>query len=77
MASKPKPKPKAKATTKASSKSSLVSSAVSMGASMLGIGAKTKGGSGHRRRKKSALFYAREIQRLKLKKRYEKIKIGV
>ena len=36
-----------------------------------------KGGKGGKRRKKSAMFYAREIQRLKLKKRYEKVKLGI
>jgi len=30
-----------------------------------------------RRHKKSALWYSKEIQRLKLKKRYEKVKLGV
>jgi len=29
------------------------------------------------RRKKSALWYAKEIQRLKLKKRFEKVKFGI
>jgi len=40
-------------------------------------GKKGKGGFGGRRRKKSALWFAREIARLKLKKRYEKVRIGV
>lgn len=34
-----------------------------------------KGGGG-RRRKRGAIWYAREITRLKLKKRYDKLKIG-
>lgn len=29
-----------------------------------------------RRRKRSAFWYAKEIQRMKLKRRYEKVKIG-
>lgn len=37
-------------------------------------GSKTKGRS---RKKKGALWYAKEIQRLKLKKRYEKLKYRV
>lgn len=32
---------------------------------------------GRKSRKKSASFYAREILRLKLKKRYDKIKLGI
>ncbi len=38
--------------------------------------AKRLKGDGKRRRKRSAIFYAREIMRLKLKKRYDKIRIG-
>lgn len=34
-----------------------------------------KGGGG-KRRKRGAIWYAREITRLKLKKRYDKLKIG-
>lgn len=34
-------------------------------------------GKGGKRHKKSALWYAKEIQRLKLKKRFEKVKFGV
>lgn len=40
------------------------------------IGMGRKGGH-HRRHKKSAIWYAKEIARLKLKKRYEKVRIGV
>lgn len=36
-----------------------------------------KSGGGKRRGKRSALWFAKEIQRLKLKKRYEKIKYRV
>ena len=35
-------------------------------------GARTRG-----RRKKSAYWYAKEIQRIKLKRKYEKVKLGV
>ena len=66
------PKP---AKLKASSKGGLVKTAVGVGASMLGIGGKGKGGK--RSKKKSALWYAKEIQRIKLKNRYNKIKLGM
>ncbi len=33
-------------------------------------------GDGKKRRKKSAMWYAKEIMRIKLKKRYDKLRIG-
>ncbi len=70
MAKKAKPKKPAKA------KGGLKETAVGLGKKALGIGSGKSKGTG-RKRKKSALFYAKEIQRLKLKKKYEKIRIGV
>ena len=39
------------------------------------LGKKGKG-TGRRSRKKSALWYAKEIQRIKLKRRYMKLRLG-
>lgn len=74
MAKKNKPVKPTKA--KASTKSTLGTTALGVAKSALGLGGTTKSKGTGKRRKKSALFYAREIQRLKLKKRYEKIRIG-
>ena len=38
---------------------------------------KGKGRTGRRSRKKSALWYAKEIQRIRLKRKYEKVKFKV
>jgi len=58
---------------KSSKKSSLGKKAVSTAKGLLG-GSKGKGGKS---RKKSAQWYAKEILRLRLKKKYEKTKIGM
>ena len=58
-------------------KSSLIGAGISAGKSMLGIGSSTAKKGGKRSKKKSALWYAKEIQRMKLKRRYEKVKFGV
>lgn len=63
-----------KSTKSGSSKNSLKQKAVSAGQKLLtGSSSSSKGSSG-KRRKKSIAFYAREIARLKLKKRYNKIR---
>jgi len=68
-------KKKAPAKMKAG-KTSKISTAIGVGKAVLGLGSsKTKGKGG--RRKKSAMWYAKEIQRVKLKKRYEKLKLGL
>lgn len=86
MSSKSRPKPapvkkaaaKSAAAPKTAMAANIAKTAVSLGASALGIGGSSRKSGGKRRsRKKSALFYAREIQRLKLKKKYEKIKLGL
>lgn len=59
-----------------SAKTSVIGAGISAGKSLLGIGGKAKG-KGGKRHKKSALWYAKEIQRMKLKRRYEKVKFGV
>lgn len=53
--------------------------AVAGGALLAGraIAKRMKGEGGGKRRKRGAAWYAREIIRLKLKKRYDKIKIGI
>ena len=51
----------------------VVGTAIAKGVSVLRSGAKGRGG---RRRRKSAGWYAKELVRLKLKKRYEKVKYG-
>lgn len=38
---------------------------------------KTKGKGGRRSRKKSALWYAKEIQRIRLKRKYERVKLSL
>ena len=64
--------------TKTSKTASALSSAVSVGKSLIGGGSTAKGGvSRGKRHRKSIGWYAREISRLKLKKRYEKIKYRV
>lgn len=76
MAKKSKPvKPASK--SKSSTKSTVLGAGIGVAKNLLGLDGGKKGSGGKRRRKKSALFYAREIQRLKLKKRYEKVRIGV
>jgi len=74
MAKKSKPK-KPTSSKKSSTGGSLGKTAVGLGKQALGLGGKS--GKGGKRRKKSALFYAKEIQRLKLKRRYEKVRMGV
>ena len=57
--------------------SSIASAGISAGLNALGIGGRSgKKGSGKKHRKKTAMWYAKEIQRVKLKKKYEKVKIG-
>ncbi len=68
-------KRKASKPAKASKSSGAVGTAVGLGKKALGLTSKTK--TTGRKRKRSALFYAREIQRMKLKKKYDKIKMGV
>jgi len=51
-----------------SKKTSKTSKVVSAGKKLLGLGGK----GGGRRRKKSALYYIKETQRLKAKKKYER-----
>lgn len=58
---------------KKATKSSKTSKVLKTGKKLLGLGGKGKGG----RRKKSALWYAKEIQRIRLKRRYEKLKYKV
>lgn len=61
----------------AASKMGTVAKVASVGASLLGIGGSSKGKGGKKGKKKSALWYAKEIQRVKLKKKYEKVKLGL
>jgi len=62
----------------AKKKSSKVSKAKKVASSALGSVLKGKGSKGGRRsRKKSALWYAKEIQRIRLKRKYEKVKYKV
>lgn len=74
MATKSKSKPKAGSKTKSKSTTSKIKAVGQKVVSAI-TGKKSKGGG--RRRKRGALWYAKEIQRLKLKKRYEKIKYRV
>ena len=62
----------AKAVIPKAMKSSAVGKVISSAVGFMG-----KGGKGKKRHKKSAMWYAKEIQRLKLKKRFEKVKLGV
>lgn len=70
MASK---KAKAKKTGK---KTSLGVKAVKGVAGKL-LGGESKGGGGKKSRKKTAAWYANQIARLKLKKRYDKLRLSV
>jgi len=70
MAKKEKPKAGAKTKDK---KKSVKDVAVAGAKKILGKDEKKTGKS----RKKSALWYAKEIQRMKLKRKYEKIRLGV
>jgi hypothetical protein len=72
MATKAKPKKPAK--LKGGAKDLVVAGAK---AGYNALTKKKKGKGGKRRSKKSALWYAKEIQRIKLKKRYEKTKLGL
>jgi len=45
--------------------------------SKMGLGGAKRGFGGRRRHKKSAMWYAKEIARLKLKKRYEKQRLRI
>lgn len=77
MSSKSRPKPAAKA--KPAAKTSTIAKVANVakaGATMLGIGGGSKKTSSRRSKKKSALWYARAIQREKLKRKYEKLKFG-
>lgn len=42
---------------------------------IMGIGGKSKGKGGRRSKKRSALWYAKEVQRLRLKRKYQKEKM--
>jgi len=66
-----------KSAPKSSLGSAALSAGLSVGKSMLGIGGASAKKGGRRSKKKSALWYAKEIQRMKLKRRYEKTKFGV
>jgi hypothetical protein len=78
MSSKSRPAAKKpQSAPKSNVKGALVGAAISTGKSLLGIGDGKKGKGGRRKHKKSAQFYAKEIMRLKLKKRYEKVKLGL
>lgn len=67
---------KRKTTKKAGSSGSKTSKVVGVAKSLIGKATTTT--KGYRKSKKrGALWYAKEIQRLKLKKRYEKIKYRV
>lgn len=58
---------------KSKTKKSKTSKVVSAGKKLLGIGGK----GGGKRRKKSALWYIKEKQRLKAKKQYEREKLRI
>ncbi len=78
MAKKTKSKKPAKLKSSPTAKSSAVGIGITAGKKLLGMGgSSSKSKGGFKRRKKSAIWYAKEIQRMKLKKRYEKIKIGI
>jgi len=55
---------------KKATKSSKLSKAVGVGKKLMGMGGKS---GGKRRHKKSAVWYAKNIQRIKLKRKYEKL----
>jgi hypothetical protein len=63
-----------KTPTKAGKSKSLVSAAVGAGKSLLGLKGK---GAGKKRRKKSTSWFVRETARLKAKKKYDKLKLGM
>jgi len=77
MGKRPKKSAPKKSSGKPSVKGAIVGAGISAGKQLLGFGGDKKGKGGRRSKKKSALWYAKEIQRMKLKKRYEKIKLGV
>lgn len=66
---------KAKGTKAKAGKSSKVATAVNVGKQVLGLGGKSSGG--RKSRRKSIAWYANAIAKLKLKKRYEKLKYRV
>ena len=71
-----RPKKSAPKSMKSNKKQSVKDKLINKGKEMLTGKGKGKG-KGGRRYKKSALWYAKEIQRLKLKKRFEKVKFGI
>jgi hypothetical protein len=75
MVKKAKSSKPAKLKSSPTAKSSVIGAGISAGKQLLGFGGKSKGVK--RSKKKSALWYAKEIQRMKLKRRYEKVKFGV
>lgn len=72
-----KKKAKAGAKVKGSSKSSKSSGSSGLIAKGKALLSGSKGSGKGGRRKKSALWYAKEIQRIKLKRKYERIKYAV
>jgi len=60
---------------KKSSKTAKVKKAAS--SALSAVMNRKSGGKGRRSRKKSALWYAKEIQRIRLKRKYEKVKYKV
>jgi len=52
----------------------VVSKAIGVGKAVMGLGGGKSSKGGKRRHKKSALWFAKEIQRLKLKRKYMKEK---
>ena len=65
-----------KASSSPSAKSTLIGAGISAGKQMLGLGGSSAKKGGRRSKKKSALWYAKEIQRIKLKRKYMKLRLG-